>query len=266
MTRPRTSNRAIAREFIHLHDGVQDQRRQILAGECRYHGGVNTERDWLFGVFAVQLGLATPDRVLDCAARWALDRSEPLAVRLQRENDITPADRDAIEHLVSAAIDAHGGDAGRAFDTLAADAGLGDRSGRATVAATPRRRDAAEAGAADQPGAGVTREDPGRYRTLGGGPPTELGRGGIGRVVATFDVHLGREVAVKELLRGAAETDDDSGRSGEVRFLREAGVTGQLEHPNIVPVYELGRRADGTLYYTFRHVFAGRIPAGHRLR
>ncbi|HEY3669036.1 MAG TPA: protein kinase, partial [Polyangiaceae bacterium] len=33
-------------------------------------------------------------------------------------------------------------------------------------------------------------------------------------------------------------------------FLREARVTGALEHPGIVPVYELGRRADGTLYYT----------------
>jgi WD40 repeat protein len=38
------------------------------------------------------------------------------------------------------------------------------------------------------------------------------------------------------------------------RFLREARVTGQLEHPNIVPVYELGRRADGTLYYAMKLV------------
>jgi len=39
-----------------------------------------------------------------------------------------------------------------------------------------------------------------------------------------------------------------------VRFLREARVTGQLEHPNIVPVYEVGRRQDGTLYYTMKLV------------
>jgi WD40 repeat protein len=39
-----------------------------------------------------------------------------------------------------------------------------------------------------------------------------------------------------------------------VRFLREARVTGLLEHPNVVPVYELGVRADGTLYYTMRLV------------
>jgi WD40 repeat protein len=38
------------------------------------------------------------------------------------------------------------------------------------------------------------------------------------------------------------------------RFVREARVTGQLEHPNIVPVYELGERQDGTLYYTMKLV------------
>ena len=38
------------------------------------------------------------------------------------------------------------------------------------------------------------------------------------------------------------------------RFLREARITGQLEHPNIVPVHELGRREDGTLYYTMKLV------------
>ena len=39
-----------------------------------------------------------------------------------------------------------------------------------------------------------------------------------------------------------------------LRFVREARVTGQLEHPSIVPVYELGRHADGTIYYTMKYV------------
>jgi WD40 repeat protein len=87
----------------------------------------------------------------------------------------------------------------------------------------------------------------------------EIGRGGIGRVLLAMDGHLGREVALKELLpeRGAAgsELGPSSGLStAMLRFLREARVTGQLEHPNIVPVYELGKRADGTLYYTMKMV------------
>jgi serine/threonine protein kinase len=38
------------------------------------------------------------------------------------------------------------------------------------------------------------------------------------------------------------------------RFLQEARITGQLEHPSIVPVYELGHRKDGALYYTMKLV------------
>ena len=39
-----------------------------------------------------------------------------------------------------------------------------------------------------------------------------------------------------------------------LRFLREARITAQLEHPNIIPVHELGRRDDGTVYYTMKRV------------
>jgi len=121
----------------------------------------------------------------------------------------------------------------------------------------------------------VTFEHPGRYtgpRRRGAPPaesPVELGRGGIGRVLIAHDVHLGREVAVKELLPredggGAMPTTrpDNHPRHSlaAARFLREARLTGQLEHPNIVPVYELGRRTDGTLYYTMK-VVRGRTMA-----
>src|SRR5581483_4166397 len=82
----------------------------------------------------------------------------------------------------------------------------------------------------------------------------ELGRGGIGRVYVAADRHLDREVAVKELLLDRAEAAAPAALSTLVRFLREARITGKLEHPNIVPVHELGRRADGSLYYTMRVV------------
>ncbi|HET9930477.1 MAG TPA: serine/threonine-protein kinase, partial [Polyangiaceae bacterium] len=99
---------------------------------------------------------------------------------------------------------------------------------------------------------GVTHEHSGRYAAEAN---SELGRGGIGRVFVSLDKHLGRRVAVKELL---LDGSDDPARPGMLqtvaRFLREARITGQLDHPNIVPVYELGRRADGSLYYTMRVV------------
>jgi WD40 repeat protein/tRNA A-37 threonylcarbamoyl transferase component Bud32 len=91
----------------------------------------------------------------------------------------------------------------------------------------------------------VTDEQEGRYDRVAG---VELGRGGIGRVIAATDTHIGRQVAIKELL-----ARDEAGEV-EARFLREARVTGQLEHPSIVPLHELGRRGDGTLYYTMKVV------------
>ncbi|HJN77636.1 MAG TPA: serine/threonine-protein kinase [Myxococcota bacterium] len=79
--------------------------------------------------------------------------------------------------------------------------------------------------------------------------PTDelLGLGGMGRVEAVLDRSLERVVARKSLLAGASRE----------RFLAEARVTGQLEHPGIVPVYEVGASADGTPWYTMRRI-AGR--------
>ena len=62
----------------------------------------------------------------------------------------------------------------------------------------------------------------------------EIGRGGIGRVVEAEDEQLGRRVALKILAANAGPALVD-------RFFAEARITGQLEHPNIVPVHEVGR-------------------------
>ncbi|HWE36980.1 MAG TPA: serine/threonine-protein kinase [Isosphaeraceae bacterium] len=75
-------------------------------------------------------------------------------------------------------------------------------------------------------------------------------RGGIGQVWLARDGSLGREVALKELRPEKAESPGVS-----ARFLYEAKVTGQLEHPGIVPVYELADAADGRgPYYTMRFI------------
>ena len=74
--------------------------------------------------------------------------------------------------------------------------------------------------------------------------------GGIGRVWLAFDGVLGREVALKEL-----RPERSGDRHFTNRFLNEARITGRLEHPGIVPVYELTRRPeDGRHFYTMRFV------------
>lgn len=103
--------------------------------------------------------------------------------------------------------------------------------------------------------AGAVPETPGRYTCI-----TEYARGGMGRVLLVNDAHLNRDVALKELLPGvygdAAATPTPMRTSAGLvsRFLQEARITGQLEHPSIVPVYELGQRDDGSIYYTMKLV------------
>ncbi len=83
-----------------------------------------------------------------------------------------------------------------------------------------------------------------------------LGAGGMGKVVLVRDERIGREVAVKEIHAKRAASSDE-----EVRFLREARVQGQLEHPSIVPVYDLDRRPDGTIFFSMRRVVGKTLTA-----
>ena len=77
----------------------------------------------------------------------------------------------------------------------------------------------------------------------------ELGRGGMGRVVLAQDRELGRDVAIKFLL-------DPSSAAPHLiaRFVAEARITGQLEHPNIVPVHDLGTTPEGEPYFVMKRV------------
>ncbi|MBO4441054.1 protein kinase [bacterium] len=97
----------------------------------------------------------------------------------------------------------------------------------------------------------VTPETPGRYT-----PKVEWGRGGAGRVMIVADKHTGREIAMKELLVDLQKKPHGDVLSDVIRnrFLREAKITAQLEHPSIVPVYEIGCHDDGAFYYTMRFV------------
>ncbi|AKT43395.1 protein kinase domain-containing protein [Chondromyces crocatus] len=91
-----------------------------------------------------------------------------------------------------------------------------------------------------------------------------LGTGGAGNVVKARDQEIGRVVALKMLLPGV--TDEP----GVVeRFMAEARITAQLEHPNIIPVYDLGRLAEGLPFYTMRVVKQQSLQdvlASHELR
>ncbi len=82
----------------------------------------------------------------------------------------------------------------------------------------------------------------GRYPVTG-----QLGAGGMGQILQVWDENLGREMAAKVI----------KGRTDPLvldKFIREAQITGQLEHPNIVPTHELGLTPDQRIYFTMKRV------------
>jgi len=81
-----------------------------------------------------------------------------------------------------------------------------------------------------------------RYHVLG-----EIARGGMGAIVKIVDNDIRRPVAMKVIL-GRKDRDRLE------RFVEEAQITGQLEHPNIVPVHELGLDRKGKVYFTMKMV------------
>ncbi len=78
-----------------------------------------------------------------------------------------------------------------------------------------------------------------------------LGRGGMGEVMEGYDRDLGRRVALK-VARDARSLDEKR----LARFVAEAQLTAQLEHPNIVPVHEFGisREGEGGVFYSMKKV------------
>src|SRR5262245_10444978 len=102
-------------------------------------------------------------------------------------------------------------------------------------------------GVIERPGSAETpaRPDPSGRLQLHG----EIGHGGMGAVLKGRDTELGRDVAVKVLLEAHA------GRTELVqRFVEEAQVAGQLQHPGVVPVYDLGLLPDRRPYFTMKLV------------
>jgi serine/threonine-protein kinase len=82
----------------------------------------------------------------------------------------------------------------------------------------------------------------GRYHLMG-----EVARGGMGAILKGRDIDLGRDLAIKVILEEHRDVPEIMRR-----FVEEAQIGGQLQHPGIVPVHELGRFPDGRLYIAMK--------------
>ena len=106
-----------------------------------------------------------------------------------------------------------------------------------------RTGDAASAAAAHAPAA--ANDVALRYTNLG-----EIARGGMGAIVKVYDREIRRELVMKVF-------DPQDGKVDDARvglFVEEAQITGQLDHPNICPVHDVGADSAGTRFFTMKMV------------
>jgi serine/threonine protein kinase len=204
------------------------------------------DRNLLFGVLALQLEFIDERQFAQACSAWATRKDIPLPDLLQEMGWLADEDRHEVERLVERKLRKHGGDARRSL----------------AEAAGPAARDAIHATLDEGLCKSVSSLPPATgyvlMQTVDNGPQqrsrytlTRLhGEGGLGQVWVARDNDLERDVAFKQI-RPERAGHPEMWR----RFLKEAKITGQLEHPNIVPVYELGRDPGGQQpFYTMRLV------------
>lgn len=121
----------------------------------------------------------------------------------------------------------------------AAQGMLGVPSGQAAPQSRPLALDAH-----DEPGDAPCFQGLPRYEELG-----FLGQGGMGEVHLVRDRRLGRSLALKTIHTRAMNHSALS-----ARFLEEAQATAQLQHPGIIPIYDMGELPDGRLWFTMKEV------------
>jgi len=200
----------------------------------------------LFGLLAHQNGLLTREQLLKAIQQWKQDKRQSLANVLQAQHALGAELLAALQVLVTAYQRRHQDDPQQGLASLSSLGSLrkeleqlADAEIDATLAFMAKRSAAEPVSEAAPPNGAKP-----RFRIL-----KSHARGGLGEVFVAHDTELNRRVALKEIQVRHAKNPD-----ARARFLQEAKITGNLEHPGIVPVYALGIDADGRPYYAMRFV------------
>jgi serine/threonine-protein kinase len=232
------------------------------------------DRNLLFGILALQMDFVSRDALVAAMNAWVCHKTTPLGQILLEQGALGSDTHGLLEALVDRHVQMHGA-ANRSLAALRSIAALGDDlrhladpelgASLALVSAGHEEEipttcapgvgpnEAADSLATPPPTAGtpflqdlpcriVDRVTAGRNLLY-----EEIGRGGMGVVLRGRDPDLGRDLAVKVLL------PKHHGHAGlEQRFVEEAQIAGQLQHPGVVPIYELGRFTDHRPYFTMK--------------
>jgi serine/threonine-protein kinase len=223
----------------------------------------HADRNMLFGILALQLDFISRDALVAGMNAWVLDKHKPLGQILVEQQALAAPNREALEVLVDRHLEHHG----QLQDSLAAVsippdlhqdlAGVADAELHASLAGIPTTVPPHGTGV-HLAGVSTGRRGTGE-KPIAVGEPSSSGlrfrvlrphaEGGLGKVSVARDGELNRDVALKEIKPVFAEDAE-----ARARFLAEAEITGGLEHPGVVPVYGLGRYADGRPFYAMRFI------------
>lgn len=213
----------------------------------------SADRNLLFGVLAVQLDFVSRDDLISATSEWMHNKEQPLSSLFVAQGKINDEESRLIESVVQKHLARNNDDPRQSLESIEAFEAI-----RSTLGELPDTeiRKSLET---EYETIAAPSSDP--YSTQMA-PGLELAghssrfsilrlhqRGGLGRVSIALDEELSREIALKEILPAHADNEEN-----RTRFVREAEITGALEHPGVVPVYSLGQFADGRPYYAMRFI------------
>lgn len=204
------------------------------------------EKDIALAAELLQSGIVNEREIATAVSGWSIHGSVSLAKHLESQGLLTAEQIDMLKKSATGRIE-------RARRSVAAGSEM-PGAGSSMLLATLERLDGSGRVAkllgvtiAARAGDHAARVLEGRFEII-----RKLGQGGLGRVWLARDVNLNRHVALKEISHASGITE-----TVVERFKHEAKITGRLDHPSIVPIYQLGEDlSTGRVFYAMR--FLGR--------
>lgn len=207
------------------------------------------DRNLLFGAIAVRSDLITPDQFAEAHSTWSMRKlrsseAASLPEILCEKGWLLPDDLPHIEYLLRRKLAQYHGDV---------TASLGDYSAQLRNVVSSIGEQTIDSAASAEGESIALESGHGAAMAVGkaGGRyllSTLHAAGGIGEIWLARDADLHRDVAVKKL-----KSRKSGSEVAKRRFLREARITGQLNHPGVVPIYEICLdEATGQPYYSMR--------------
>jgi tetratricopeptide (TPR) repeat protein/tRNA A-37 threonylcarbamoyl transferase component Bud32 len=220
----------------------------------------SADRNLIFGLLALQMDFVTREQLLEAMSAWMLAKHLSLGDILCGRGVLAEDERQVLDLALRKHIQRHGGDPQASLAALRVEPAmreelhrLNDADVQASIAvlqttppisASPPGNEPEKADAVTMSQGSTSFSATLRLRRL-----HAHAKGGLGEVFVALDEKLRREVALKEILGGFADHPES-----RARFVREAEITGNLEHPGVVPVYGLGAYADGRPFYVMRFI------------